>query len=823
MRPEFLRRLLLGLVTALIVARPLVLGEDPGLVDHLSGAAGLVLTLLWLVAAVGWAVWRAWSQQAGWRASVVEGALLVVVILVFVSALGTASYKHPAWLIASEWFVLLVAFCLIRQLAVTSGDNHCLLAVLLATGVSLSLHGIYQYAVELPGQRQLVEKPAQLVQTLAQSGNYLDPNNPLLEHWKQRLQADNVFATFVNPNSFAGFLALLFPLAVGWALASKMGQSWNLKIGLAVGSAVIMATALWFTHSRGAILATLLVGTAIGGIYWRQIIWTHRWKCLAAAAVLAGMICLPFARGWVTTSGLEKTQISMTKRLDYWSATWPMIKDHPWLGVGPGQFSRFYPRYMRETAYEKITNPHNFVLEIWATCGLFALAALGVALVAFFWRALSAWTQRVSLPDHNEVPTATRWEFLLGGMFGLSLGWLLWAYDLTGENWADQMIYGTFKAGMRSLLWLACFALFESIPWPGPSRAIALIAGFAALLLNLLVSDGISLPSVTQPLWIVAALALNSLPQPQAEFKPRNWLGVMAPIPVLSVVCLCYLVFLFDPTFTSADSMRKARLLYPLYWEKREELGDQKPVSDQQRVQSEVTFLLGRITKALETAAFGDPRQKQKPFRAEPLVELAQWYGEEWKHLPIQGKGLIDIRNRAAKCAEAAIDLDPEGLDGYRIKYQLNLTFAKGSVTETKRLYELASEAMAAFVRRDPTEAGNHFRWAEVLFQLGDREVGKKQAEEALRLDRLSVDPARKLRDSQRWQMLAELDPDNVSVRYQLTEALYLEGDREHREQGRREAEKTLQLDQQANNPNNALTDSQRRNLELWLRLPSSN
>jgi tetratricopeptide (TPR) repeat protein len=204
-------------------------------------------------------------------------------------------------------------------------------------------------------------------------------------------------------------------------------------------------------------------------------------------------------------------------------------------------------------------------------------------------------------------------------------------------------------------------------------------------------------------------------------------------------------------------------------------------------------------------------------------VELAQWYAEEWKYSMKRGEPLIQIRRKAANAAEAAIDLDPEGLEGYRVKYQLNLTFAKGSVTETNKLYELASEAMATLVRRDPTEAGNHFRWAEVLFQLGDQEAGKKQAEEALRLDRLSADPARKLRDSQRWQMLAELDPDNVSVRYQLTEALYLERDREHREQGRREAEKTLQLHQQANNPNNALTDSQRRNLELWLRPPSSN
>src|SRR5207249_882227 len=121
--PELLRRVLLGLITALIVARPLVLGEDPGLLDRSSNATGLVLTLLWFMAAVGWALWRAWSGQASWSWSAVEGGLLGVVGAVMVSAVGAASYKQPAWLIVSEWFVLVIAFVLVRDLARNEGDN----------------------------------------------------------------------------------------------------------------------------------------------------------------------------------------------------------------------------------------------------------------------------------------------------------------------------------------------------------------------------------------------------------------------------------------------------------------------------------------------------------------------------------------------------------------------------------------------------------------------------------------------------------------------------------------------------------------------------
>src|SRR5436309_1972532 len=70
--PEGLRRALLGLITALIVARPLVPGEDPGLLAPLTSTTNLVLTLLWLVAVLGWAAWRAWSADGSWNASVVE-------------------------------------------------------------------------------------------------------------------------------------------------------------------------------------------------------------------------------------------------------------------------------------------------------------------------------------------------------------------------------------------------------------------------------------------------------------------------------------------------------------------------------------------------------------------------------------------------------------------------------------------------------------------------------------------------------------------------------------------------------------------------------
>src|SRR5205823_3029131 len=111
----------------------LVLGEDPGLLNRLSSPSGLLLTMLWFVAGMGWALWRLWFCQETLSPGRIELGLGVVVVLVLLSALGAANYKHPALLITWEWLVLLLAFLLVRQLVRSPDDCRGLLAVLVAT------------------------------------------------------------------------------------------------------------------------------------------------------------------------------------------------------------------------------------------------------------------------------------------------------------------------------------------------------------------------------------------------------------------------------------------------------------------------------------------------------------------------------------------------------------------------------------------------------------------------------------------------------------------------------------------------------------------
>src|SRR5262249_28505350 len=154
---------------------------------------------------VGTSVWRWWSGQPAPRIHPVEWGLTLLAALAFLTAEMAAHYRFPARLIAWEWLIFLLVFALVRRLARTPAERGYLLAALLATGVSLSLYAIYQYTVELPQTRATLETDEALSQEVARYNVYLSVGDPRLAGWRERLQQNNVFATYAHPNSFAGF------------------------------------------------------------------------------------------------------------------------------------------------------------------------------------------------------------------------------------------------------------------------------------------------------------------------------------------------------------------------------------------------------------------------------------------------------------------------------------------------------------------------------------------------------------------------------------------------------------------------------------------
>jgi O-antigen ligase len=80
-----------------------------------------------------------------------------------------------------------------------------------------------------------------------------------------------------------------------------------------------------------------------------------------------------------------------------------MFSDHPWLGVGIGNYAVAYPAYALPRWYEPLGHAHNYYLNMAAEAGLMGLTAYLVAgAVVFIWvvrriRDWRAWPQALAI------------------------------------------------------------------------------------------------------------------------------------------------------------------------------------------------------------------------------------------------------------------------------------------------------------------------------------------------------------------------------------------------------------------------------------------
>jgi hypothetical protein len=765
--PRLLRRYLLGLLTALIVARPLVLGEDAGMLSPLTDASNLVLTFLWLVAVFGWALWRWWSGEGRWYFGAVEAVLLVAVVAVGVGAASVASYKHAAHLVAWEWLVLFAALFLMRQLADKEADRRGLLAAFLASVVSLSAYALYQYGVELPQERTELAKrekrstgPAEMPGLLATGG----PAGALLrEQFRAEIQESltayeaqaarrqqarsSAFATYLRPESFAALLVLFLPALAAAALVRWRQQGSGWLTWLTAGCVLLALAALWATQVRVALLALAAVGLVALLACGRQVL-QRKGLALFALAGLAGVALL----GWVVPSSVGGQSFQDLR--ECWSSTWDLIRAHVWLGAGAGNFSRLHPQYLSPAAAGSVSDAQDFVLGLWATYGIVVLAAVLLALGLFFYLALRSCPPQENPASEQRTTEGQRtsWEFYIGGMFGLLLGYFLrQAFQSPDEALLspglpseEEVLRRGLVAGGRSVIWFAAFALFEGVPWTSKTLARALAASVAALLVTLTVAGGIDFPSVAQPMWLAIGLALTACGIGLHRSSADRWLGRALPLPLLAGLLLAYLPTVFYPVLRSASLAHGA-------------LQKGSVFLDQQRqrffrMRDPRGYLENNIIKPLIAATEADPTDAHR------RVQLAFWSGEMWR-LSFDLRSKTAYALRAFRALLGAEKLDPNGKEAYVLHAYLHRSLGRQAAIEKERRqqFALAAKTLQQLAEVDPTNARVRYDLAVMLFAAGDAAAGRAAAQEARRLDEITH-PRRQLTLVQRRQLGDWLD-----------------------------------------------------------------
>lgn len=264
------------------------------------------------------------------------------------------------------------------------------------------------------------------------------------------------YGTFRQPNPYGGYLGLVFPLAYSLALWS-LGQPreklpWS---ALSWGTTALTALALLMTWSRGAWLGAAAAFAVVSGLRSRRAAFAFG-VVLVLGAVLAGMgvagllppaLTARFAglTEYLTlrdVSQVEPTPANwaVVERLAHWQAAWGMFAEHPWLGVGWGNYVPVYPAYALPRWADPLGHAHNYYLNVLAEAGLVGFAAYLIFWAAAFWTAWRAARKGspflraaalgilgvlVHLAVHNLVD-----NLYVHGMpihLGLLLGVVLWA------------------------------------------------------------------------------------------------------------------------------------------------------------------------------------------------------------------------------------------------------------------------------------------------------------------------------------------------------------------------------------------------------------
>lgn len=588
---NILRWGLLGGMTALYVVRPLFPSESAAVYGD-----GMTVVMLWIALAVFWllgAIGRpVFELRFGW----IDAAVLLLVAWCGVSAISVMWHgaPRPAINMFWEWLGLGLAFLLARQFIATAMEARAVAAVMIAVAVSLAGYGLYQRVYEMPNSRAMYE--ADPDRAMRDAGLWFEPGSPERILFESRLGNREPMATFALTNSLAAFLSPWLVILFGMILDSRHNRRRLIALLLC---AVPIVICLVLTKSRSGYIAVAIGLVAVWFLSRRDKLHIG-WRLPAAIGLAMVVGVAGLSMSGLGGDLLQRATRSFGFRVHYWRSSVKMIADHPIVGCGPGNFQNSYTQYKLIEASEEVADPHNFLLEIWATAGTPALLAFLAVLFGFAWSSSSNTVGQVSnLPESNlsSTPGSAHLQVVPGNTDDVSCPPLyVMAGGLCGFLLAAPIgLLSAAPPGIASLLLgiplaIATLGLLWNWVQDGQLPRWLPALGVVTVLIDLLTTGGIAFPSVAGSLWLLMALGLQGR-RPRGSHPTVAW-GALAVAIALAVACYCSA---YGPVLGCQAEMR---------------LAEREPL---------------RAVEHLEAATVSDPWAVD-PWRQLAAVELERWW-----------------------------------------------------------------------------------------------------------------------------------------------------------------------------------------------------
>ncbi|MDD5657493.1 MAG: O-antigen ligase family protein, partial [Elusimicrobia bacterium] len=156
-----------------------------------------------------------------------------------------------------------------------------------------------------------------------------------------------VFSTYGNPNFFADFLVIVFPILLTQYIKTRRFSLLPLMGMLLVDLITTGTKGAWV----GFALVIFFLGV-VAFVYFPAVVRPYRKIVLAVVA--AGVLGF---LGYVVKD-LRARMVSVNFRLFTWEATWEMVMTQPLIGTGIGSFPPIYPAFRRPPIFH-IEGKHN--------------------------------------------------------------------------------------------------------------------------------------------------------------------------------------------------------------------------------------------------------------------------------------------------------------------------------------------------------------------------------------------------------------------------------------------------------------------------------
>ena len=643
-------------------------------------------------------------------------------------------------------------------------------------------------------------------------------DGPARALWENRLTASTEpFGTFALANTFGGFLAgWLFLLAtttlVPQMLAGPLGSSPASSDAAAAGAGsfrhtlipagmlLLVVACLLLTKSRtawvGTAAGTLFVVLAlIRGLAMRPkqqqlsdsrsgapastaaapdvsplppagTVGRSRWQRLAGGAIVFFAVIAPLALSRLDSQVVSQAFLSLRYRLQYWQGALGVIRESPWLGVGPGNFRAHYLAYKLPESSEEIADPHNLLLDIWCSGGLTAVAGLCLVLLAAGGLCLRVLRSGPGRPESTPTDAgnaeAAHWPAVPAGhsrqdrqggrhiavpnaaIVGGSCSFLL-----------ILLFRELFQGGTEPAEWclFAAWAVFVALLGNSSNHpdllSVGSLGGAIALMVHLCGAGGIEMPAVVQSLLLLLLVAsttaasaestqtATAVPAGTSVKREATAIGRAngGRLPAAAGAMLC--LVLAACCWASATGPE---------WQRRIEtqLGDAE-LMQTGRVQ--VAELHYRRAAVLD------------PLSPDPVARLAEVAFRRWA---MDTEAAPARFEDAVRLQKLAIRQEPHGPAGWRRLGDFYL--ARARRTKQTEHAELAAAAYASAVERYPAYAALRASFAQALQLAGHSDEAARQAREALRLDDINRREGHRdklLKDAQRRELQRFPPPDH--------------------------------------------------------------